>query len=328
MGQNFSRKRDYRHEFFHLVKSCQDDEVQKIEEFYQEHEIHLQSKDNPLLSFCLNEVISSKKPNIAQFLVSKGARADYVKKNGDSFLIMAVKNGFLEMVKILTASINLRTLNHFNDEGKTALMIAAAMEDSTILQEILKFKDLEVNEKRLYVQGDTALMISARLGLSENVEILLNAGANALVQNNNGSTALHLAAKRGDEKIVKLILAHHEKSAIIADSNGFYPLMYAAKFGQESVVKLLLPHSEAIINETSKNGKSALVYAALTYKMPICSALLAAGAFGHSHSQEPRLKMSYAERAIYWNMCSDARSHNRKMGIKDDLGVFNDKSVI
>jgi hypothetical protein len=57
--------------------------------------------------------------------------------------------------------------------------------------------------------------------------------------NKNGWTALHYAAHTGDDKIVKLLLAHNAQVDALSP-NGTTPLMMAARSDHESTVKLLL----------------------------------------------------------------------------------------
>ena len=84
--------------------------------------------------------------------------------------------------------------------------------------------------------GDTALMVAAFKGDQATVALLLDKGAEP---NRPGWTALHYAAASGSIDIVKLLL---EKSAYIdaASPNNTTPLMMAAGAGKTSVMQLLI----------------------------------------------------------------------------------------
>lgn len=109
--------------------------------------------------------------------------------------------------------------------------------------------DLEAKARN----GDTALMIAAYKGNQAAVEVLL---AKNVEVNKPGWTALHYAAAIGNNAIVRLLL---EKSAYIdADSpNKTTPIMMAARGGYILTVKLLLDEG-ADASLRNEQGMSAI----------------------------------------------------------------------
>ncbi|MBS0204831.1 MAG: ankyrin repeat domain-containing protein [Planctomycetes bacterium] len=108
--------------------------------------------------------------------------------------------------------------------------------------------------------GMTPLHLAADKGQDRVVEILLQAGADVNVPNANvQATPLQYAATGGFVQAVRVLLdANANVNA--TDSVGRTPLMWAASKGQESVVKLLLERG-ADANQTTPAGWTALKYA-------------------------------------------------------------------
>jgi ankyrin repeat protein len=114
----------------------------------------------------------------------------------------------------------------------------------------------------------TALHAAAASGRREALEILLRAGANPNVQQQNGWTPLIFAAKAGQPKIreaeyagiVQALLAHGVK-VDVQQEDGWTALMEAAHEGRAEIVRILL---EAGANPDLKNadGETARTLAA------------------------------------------------------------------
>jgi ankyrin repeat protein len=110
----------------------------------------------------------------------------------------------------------------------------------------------------------TALMAAVVGDRLEMVEYLLRNQADPNVQNKDGITALHLAARAGKKVIVKKLLAGGADPNI-QDKHNMSPLMYAVMKNQNGdhfdVIKVLL-HHEANPNLGSNKGMTSLMMAA------------------------------------------------------------------
>ena len=86
--------------------------------------------------------------------------------------------------------------------------------------------------------GDTALIISARLGLAKMVILLLEEGANPNIQNYSGFTALMIAIFWNYKKIAISLI---EKGADTRLKNKIKEdaLVYAIRFRLDEIVKML-----------------------------------------------------------------------------------------
>ena len=88
-------------------------------------------------------------------------------------------------------------------------------------------------------EGETALMVAARLGSQETAEILLAAGAEVSSQDPGGRSALTLASYGGHQEVVGLLL---DQGAVVdqQDREGMCPLHWAVRQGQVETVRTLL----------------------------------------------------------------------------------------
>ena len=128
---------------------------------------------------------------IVEMLLEKGADVDAKTHNGSTALIKASENKHTEIVAMLLDKKYGAYVNATDDDGDTALM-----------------KVINCNEEDdrpwYYVESD----------ITEIMEMLLAAGADVNVVNNNNKTALDIAEETGcTKKIQKLIIKH--KTALI-----------------------------------------------------------------------------------------------------------------
>ena len=104
-------------------------------------------------------------------------------------MIWAVTKGHTEITQALldkSANTDIQ-----NNDGNTALILAAAMGHTEITQALL---DKSANTDIQNNDGNTALIRAAAMGHTEITQALLDKGANTDIQNNDGNTALNSAA--------------------------------------------------------------------------------------------------------------------------------------
>ena len=96
---------------------------------------------------------------------------------------------------IAQAIIQSGDVNERNEQGKTALHLAAYLNQTEVIQGLLQQVGLDLNPQDN--DGDTPLHYACARGYLEVVKQLVEAGADINMQNNVGDTPLHKAANHG-----------------------------------------------------------------------------------------------------------------------------------
>ena len=124
-------------------------------------------------------------------------------------------------------------VNSRSEQGQTAFVVALRADSFKVADVLLRNASFQVDA--LNGAGETALMLAALKGQTEGVKRLLDKGA---VVNRDGWTPLHYAATGPEAGLVKLLL---ERGAMInaRSPNGSTALMMAARYGNEESVKVL-----------------------------------------------------------------------------------------
>lgn len=116
-------------------------------------------------------------------------------------------------------------------------MVAVTNGNASDVQQEL---DAGANPNALYGEGIVTPLIKASTsGSVDVVKILLNAGADVNLENMQGNTALHSAARFGHADIVSVLI---ESGADNSSENslGWTPLMRASRYGQAECVQILI----------------------------------------------------------------------------------------
>jgi len=137
--------------------------------------------------------------------------------------------------------------------------------DIELVQALLLYNngaDINIQDK----QGWTPLHWAARYGREATVELLLDKGADINIQDKQGWTPLHWAAYNGHEAIVQLLLAKGA-DASLQNIDGWTPLHYAVLNGYVAIAQLLLAKGANVNLRTTLRGWTPLQ---LTTTCPTC----------------------------------------------------------
>ena len=210
---------------------------------------------------------SSEHTSCLKCLAEAGADLNVQDKCGYTALMLAAKAGGFNSVKYLTERMSVSSLNQTNNEGETALMIAASdnsSEHTSCLKCLVEAGgDLNVQNKRRY----NALMYASGGGNVESVKLLTERmSVSTLNQvNDDGKTALMMVASYCDDNDAVILKHLLEAGADINVQNkrGYTALMYASELGKVEIVKFLTERvSVSTLNQVNDDGQTALMLAA------------------------------------------------------------------
>ncbi|XP_010927921.1 ankyrin repeat-containing protein At5g02620 [Elaeis guineensis] len=199
-------------------------------------------------------------------------------KRGDTPLHLASRAGNVVHVQRILSDCDERQLKDLiskqNQDGETALYVAAEKGHVEVVHEILMVSDFQSASTKANNSFD-AFHIAAKQGHLEILkELLQSFPALAMTTNLMNSTALDTAATQGHLDVVNLLLETDAKLTKIARNNGKTVLHSAARMGHVEVVKSLLNKDPSVGLRTDKKGQTAFHMAVKGQNVEIVQELL------------------------------------------------------
>lgn len=138
---------------------------------------------------------------------------------------------------------------------KTQQLIAAVTKNDYHLTEKLLIEGAEPNASSY---GETALHTAARVGNEQIVDLLVAYGADQSLQNHHHNTPYHLAALKGHVKVLETL---DDKPINSPNRFGNTPAMLAAANGHNHSLEYLVAHGAdlSIANSLGETARSAAV---------------------------------------------------------------------
>lgn len=171
----------------------------------------------------------------ASDLDAANAEADRIHSNGKTALMAAAKSG--DKGRIETLIEQGADVNRTNDNGGTPIMYAVLSRDTDTVSLLLKH-GADVNA--VAENGWTALMIASAKGYSDIARLLLEHGARPDIPDIYSWTPLMRAVYERRLQIVKLLVARQATRVNRIGENGLTALHLAALKGDQGIAKVLL----------------------------------------------------------------------------------------
>ncbi|XP_052798974.1 uncharacterized protein LOC128230601 [Mya arenaria] len=175
-------------------------------------------------------------------------------------LLLATHSGDIEMMKLL--------LSHGAKVSGDTIYVAMhakgkVFEAEKVLETIVEFVGIDINDKGNAVNGNYPLIVAARKGFSNAVKCLLEHGADPKVKNDKKLTALHRAVINQHADIIQLLIDH---DAPVNEKGGKFkrsPLHIAADLGMSEIVETFLKCRNVNIKIKDHRGHYPIFLAAI-----------------------------------------------------------------
>ncbi|KAM5179330.1 ankyrin repeat and SOCS box protein 2 [Callospermophilus lateralis] len=199
-------------------------------------------------------------------LLQAGAEPDISNKSRETPLYKACERKNAEAVRILVQ--HRADTNHRCNRGWTALHESVSRNDLEVM-EILVGGGAKVEAKNAY--GITPLFVAAQSGQLEALRFLAKHGADINTQASDSASALYEACKNEHEDVVAFLLSQGA-DANKANKDGLLPLHIASRKGNYRIVQMLLPVTSR--TRVRRSGISPLHLAAERNHDAVLEALL------------------------------------------------------
>ncbi|KAK3238046.1 hypothetical protein CYMTET_51916 [Cymbomonas tetramitiformis] len=218
------------------------------------------NEKNTMWNTPLHEAAQRGHLEVINALMGVGADVNLENRKGRTPLQEAARGGHLEVIKALVqAGCDIRTLS----ESEMHIAMSRAVADG----------DVSMVEALLTAESSQApLMIALDRGLLDVARLLLEAGADANVLNQDGFTPLIAAAEEGKPFVVSMLL---QAGADVnrAGSAGQTAVYQACQEGHTSIVQMCIQHG-ADVNLAMHANMDELAYVADHFKSKVAKRLL------------------------------------------------------
>merc|ERR1712141_956644 len=156
--------------------------------------------------------------------------------NGNTSLHYSVSHGNFDVVSVLLDS-KVANPNILNKAGYTCIMLIslAHINNEThraVVRRLFATGDVNIRASQ---HGQTALMLAVSHGRLDMVQVLVEAGADLNIRDEDGSSALMCAAEHGQTEIVKHLLAHPDTDIFAKDNDGLTAMAVAMEAGHRDL---------------------------------------------------------------------------------------------
>lgn len=241
---------------------------------------------------------------IVKKCIESGADINVKTVNDDRIIHAAVTAGHAEMVGYL-ASIGLADI--INSKKMTALMVAAKEGKSEIV-------DILVNSKAKVgaqdINGQTALMYASFYGHKEIVERLLPK-SNINQQDEFLYSALFQAIKSNKQDIIELLVANNADIRL-QNNKDETPVLYAIGVNNEKGAKFFIRNGIGI-DEANSEGHTPLMKAAQVGSVEMVAYLLRSGANAKLKNKDNKDAKFYAMLNNHDDVVAEFESHEENM---------------
>lgn len=172
---------------------------------------------------------------IVEILIQACANLNLKTKEGKSPFLLAMLNGHYDLGKVIRNAGAKEEQIFLGKDADKELLAASAIGDIQRVKYVFFFKP---NVNATNELGQTPVMLAARIGKKDILNLLLKAGATVDTKDISGKTALMFAARRGNKEAVSVLL-DYDADVDIEDNDYFTAALWAERFGQLEIADYL-----------------------------------------------------------------------------------------
>eukprot|EP00002_Diphylleia_rotans_P019621 TRINITY_DN3790_c0_g2_i5.p1 TRINITY_DN3790_c0_g2~~TRINITY_DN3790_c0_g2_i5.p1 ORF type:complete len:502 (+),score=79.50 TRINITY_DN3790_c0_g2_i5:850-2355(+) len=187
-----------------------------------EHKVNLNARTHSLGLTAIHLALLGEHPNIAALLLDAGARANVISKKGLRPILLACQLGYVSLIRPLLR----QGASLFEKDGEDNILMMSVVNGHQELTETLLAFDLDINSA-----------------------------------NRSGMTLLHMAIRRKDLKVVRMLLRRGASKFIVC-KRGFNAYFYACGVGDSRIMQELLKDSAIGLNTIPPTKETVLHWAA------------------------------------------------------------------
>lgn len=237
----------------------------------------------------IHYAINSRNITIVDLLVIKGCSLMQKDREGKTSLHYAALTAQDDMILFILIR-EIQNIDIIDHQNSTALHLSA---DHNCVKCVQLLANKKAALDRKDVHGRTPLMLASARGYIDIVHILMKAGANPNLGNQEGQTPLHLMVTHRDFQTAKMLLSHPNINVNAIDHNGRTALHWAIVKRSKKLISILLQH-KINVNIADVNGKLALHIALAQGRGDFASLLLQAGSDVNHSDHEGKFPLDYA----------------------------------
>uniref|UniRef100_A0A8R1HXB3 ANK_REP_REGION domain-containing protein n=1 Tax=Caenorhabditis japonica TaxID=281687 RepID=A0A8R1HXB3_CAEJA len=206
--------------------------------------------NNGFTAFLL--AVKAGKERIVDKMIKKGARVDYVTKDGRNATHIAAMFSNAETLELILQRYSELLRKPAGPKRQLAIHVACERKSKKAFQIVKRI--LEDTDQRLAVDGEGSLPIhlAFKLGNVNVIELLLSGPSDEQTKESdgNGDTLLHLAARSGSIDAVRTAIAAGCDNANVQNTVGRTPLHEVAEVGDQNMLKIMFKlHADANIHD-------------------------------------------------------------------------------
>lgn len=285
---------------------------------------------------------------IVNLLLGRGADPNIPDNHGRTALHHAAWGDHDEAVEVLLK--HNADLSAFDKRRQSALHLAAERASDKVVEALLENREKRPNVNAKAADGQTALHRAAWGGSFEVVESLCNNGADTLILDSEKKRPWQVAAEKGHESIVELLLRSEENlrhdnisnkpglifaaemgyvdiarsllerkaEADTKDENLLTPLHWAMRRGDQELVRLLLEKSwKTTVNAMDQEGRTPLYHGVVEGRAKVVKMLLENGGDPNKFDEDGRTVLHYAALQHNWEMVRILVYHKADVHARD-----------